>query len=330
MILEMLLQFQRDPDHERGRPEIPPEPAHFQSEQPAQNHHYKNRIEQRARIPGAKDFAAQNQDKDGKHGGRLAVGWIHFRFKLMDYDKISEHAEHVPHGLKHEFHRMAGDRAAEKTSRQPADAIQECRAPESGEQNRRRRQTQQIPRAVNPRGRGDQQRRERQRQPPGPVVSQPRPEKQQCDENGIGQNVWPPARETGGAGGNKNRRREQRRQPRLRPSHPRQRAQCHQQHQRDDGNNDQRIGTAILPVVNPFQNRLPAGAWINLKVVPHDEDLLPRFAGDGLGRVPQRVIHRQKTAADDFQRNDDDGEDDNNPDGQRNVAPHVLRKHGGV
>jgi len=47
--------------------------------------------------------------------------------------------------------------------------------------------------------------------------------------------------------------------------------------------------------------------------------LLPGLAGNRLGRVPQRVIAGQKTIADDFQRDEQDGENGRHPNGQRNV-----------
>ena len=61
-------------------------------------------------------------------------------------------------------------------------------------------------------------------------------------------------------------------------------------------------------VIDPCQDFLPAGAGINREIAPHDEDFLPAFSRNRLGRVTQRIIHRQKAETDDFQRNEDDGE----------------------
>ena len=123
MPLQVVLQLERNPYHERRCPEIPPEPPHFKPEQPAQNHHHENRIQHDARIPAGRNRAPQEQGRDHQHGRSFTVGRMQFGFQLAVDDQIPKHAEHVPHGLEQKFPRMTGQRAAQKTARQPANAI---------------------------------------------------------------------------------------------------------------------------------------------------------------------------------------------------------------
>ena len=69
---------------------------------------------------------------------------------------------------------------------------------------------------------------------------------------------------------------------------------------------------------------MPAEVGVDLKGGANHQNFRPRFAAHRLGRVPQRVVARQKAVADDFQRNGKNDQNDDGPNRQWNVTPNRV------
>jgi hypothetical protein len=78
-------------------------------------------------------------------------------------------------------------------------------------------------------------------------------------------------------------------------------------------------------MIDPFQDFLPARAGIDGEIAAHYENVLPAFSGNSLGRVAQRIVHRQKAETDDFEWNQDDGENCDNPNRERNITLQQVK-----
>lgn len=69
---------------------------------------------------------------------------------------------------------------------------------------------------------------------------------------------------------------------------------------------------------------MPAGMGINFEIGAHDEDFLPWFAGDGFGGVSDGIVGGEVAIADDFGGDADEGENDDDPDSEGNVAVELV------
>ncbi len=70
---------------------------------------------------------------------------------------------------------------------------------------------------------------------------------------------------------------------------------------------------------------MPAEVGVYLESGTEHQDVRPRFAAHRLGRVTQRVVTRQKTIADDFQRNGENDQNDDGPNRERHVTPDRVK-----
>ena len=74
---------------------------------------------------------------------------------------------------------------------------------------------------------------------------------------------------------------------------------------------------------------MPAGMRIDFEIGPHDEDFLPWLSGHSFRGVPQGVISGQVAVADNFRRDAEECENDDYPNGQRNVTLQFVLSHCG-
>ena len=215
---------------------------------------------------------------------------------------------------------MSRQQRGEHRARQPRAGQQPHPAKFARGEKRRHRQQPQIPDAVDERARGNQA-RERDK------VFEVRlrlARHQQDDHQTRDGHVERPAEHKPLRQIRDDHCREQRHQPRLRPFQPRQRCGVHQEEQRHDGKNDEPFRIPAGRAMHRPEQPVPADALVNLERRADHQDVRPRLAADGLGAMPQRVVAGQVAVFDDLQRNQENDQGDQSPDGERNVAAKSL------